>query len=57
MPKPDMLTDAEFLSELESLLDCVVKARVMIRQMQQGLHDDGTTPELLAEEHDNRLRH
>lgn len=56
MPKPDMLTDAEFLTELESLLDCVVKARVMIRQMQQGL-DDGTTPALLAEERDNRLRH
>ncbi len=56
MPNPEQLTDAEFLAELESLLDCVVKARVMIRQMQQGL-DDSTTAALLAEERGKTLQH
>lgn len=56
MLKPGLLTDAEFLAELESLLDCVVKARVMIHQMQQGL-DDGMTSALLAEERVKIFRH
>lgn len=56
MPKPELMTDAEFLAELESLLNCVMRARVMIGQMQQGL-DDSTTSALLAEEQRKRLRH
>lgn len=56
MPKPELMSDAEFLAELESLLDCVVRARVVIRQVQQGL-DDNAMPAMLAEEQGKRLRH
>lgn len=56
MSKPRHLNDAEFFAELESLLDCVVKARVMIRQMQLGL-DESTTQALLAAERGTRPRH